>query len=143
MKKIAIFFLIIIIIVVGMSYLYLNYKASYNQAKQKNKQFESYYNEEIYGTDLVTVINKAVDNNLSNEVEKNQKGFFQDNGINSINIDIKIVDNDTIYKMETFYNNGVDKFVQYYGQVKFKCSQIEYHKQTGKIKYLLFEQITQ
>ena len=143
MKKIAIFFLIIIIIVVGMSYLYLNYKASYNQAKQKNKQFESYYNEDVYGTDLVTVINKAVDNNLSNEVEKNQKGFFQNNKINSINIDIKIIDNDTVYKMETIYNSGIDNFVQYYGQIKFKCTKIEYHKDTGKIKYLLFEQITQ
>lgn len=143
MKKIAIFFLIITAIVVGMSYLYLNYKASYNQAKQENKQFESYYNEEVYGTDLVTVINKAVDNNLINEVEKNQKGFFQNNETNSINIDIKIIDNDTIYKMETIYNNGMDNFVQYYGQIKFKCTQIEYHKETEKIKYLLFEQITQ
>ena len=143
MKKIAIFFLIITVIVVGMSYIYLNYKVSYNQAKQKNKQFESYYNEEVYGTDLVTVINKAVDNNLSNEVEKNQKGFFQNNEINSINIDIKIIDNDTVYKMETIYNNGMDNFVQYYGQIKFKCTKIDYHKETGKIKYLLFEQITQ
>ena len=143
MKKIAIFFLIITVIVVGMSYIYLNYKVSYNQAKQKNKQFESYYNEEVYGTDLVTVINKAVDNNLSNEVEKNQKGFFQNNEINSINIDIKIIDNDTVYKMETIYNSGIDNFVQYYGQIKFKCTKIEYHKDTGKIKYLLFEQITQ
>lgn len=143
MKKIAIFFLIITVIVVGMSYIYLNYKVSYNQAKQKNKQFESYYNEEVYGTDLVTVINKAVDNNLSNEVEKNQKGFFQNNEINSINIDIKIIDNDTVYKMETIYNNGMDNFVQFYGQIKFKCTKIEYHKETGKIKYLLFEQITQ
>lgn len=143
MKKIAIFFLIITVIVVGMSYIYLNYKVSYNQAKQKNKQFESYYNEEVYGTDLVTVINKAVDNNLSNEVEKNQKGFFQNNEINSINIDIKIIDNDTIYKMETIYNSGMDNFVQFYGQIKFKCTKIEYHKETGKIKYLLFEQITQ
>ena len=143
MKKIAIYILIITVIVVGMSYIYLNYKVSYNQAKQKNKQFESYYNEEVYGTDLVTVINKAVDNNLSNEVEKNQKGFFQNNEINSINIDIKIIDNDTIYKMETIYNSGMDNFVQFYGQIKFKCTKIEYHKETGKIKYLLFEQITQ
>ena len=25
---------------------------------------------------------------------------------------------------------------------KFKCSKVEYHKKTGKIKYMLFEQIT-
>ena len=36
MKKIAIFFFTIIIIVVWISYAYLNYKASYNNAKKGN-----------------------------------------------------------------------------------------------------------
>lgn len=143
MKKIAIFFFGIIIIVVGMAYLHLNYKANLNQVKQENKQFESYYNQELYGTDLTSVINKAVDNNLTNEVEKNSKGIFQDNQTNSINVEIKILDNDTTYKMETIYKSGMDNFVQYYGQIKFKCTNIEYHKSTGKVKYLLFEQITE
>ena len=34
MKKIAVFFLIIIIIVVGMSYMYMTYKAKYYEAKK-------------------------------------------------------------------------------------------------------------
>ena len=44
--------------------------------------------------------------------------------------------------METFYNNGIDKFVENYNIIQFKCTSIEYHDQTGKIKYMLFEQIT-
>lgn len=143
MKKIAIFFFIIIVIVVCISYLYINYKSSYNQAIQENKQFESYYNEEVYGTDLTTVINRAIDKNIQNEIEKDKKGFYIDNNTNSINIDIKILDNDTTYKMETLYRGEMSKFVQYYGDVKFKCTKIEYHKNTNKIKYMLFEQITE
>ena len=74
MKKIAIFFFTIIIIVVWISYAYLNYKASYNNAKKGNMPFESYYNQEIYGTELTTIINKAIDNNDNNEVLKDKKG---------------------------------------------------------------------
>ena len=70
MKKLAVFFLILVIIIVGISYLYLNYKASYNKAVIENRQFESYKNQEISGTELTTIINKAVDNNENNEVQK-------------------------------------------------------------------------
>ena len=143
MKKIAIFFFTIIIIVVWISYAYLNYKASYNNAKKGNMPFESYYNQEIYGTELTTIINKAIDNNDNNEVLKDKKGKYIDNKSNSINIDVKIIDNDKIYTMETLYNGGMENFIKYYNQIKFKCTIIEYHKDTNKVKYMLFEQITQ
>ena len=144
MKKLAIFFLIIIIIIVGISYMYLNYKANFNQAKRENMQFESYYNQEIYGTELATLINKAIDNNKINEVQKDNKGKYIDNETNSINIDIKMLDdNGTIYNIEKIYNGGTSKFVQYYSQIKFKCTKIQYHDKTNKIKYMLFEQITE
>ena len=76
MKKIAIFFLIIIIFIVGISYLYLNYKANYNIAQRENKQFNSYENQEINGVELTTIINKAIDNNMKNQVEKDNKGIY-------------------------------------------------------------------
>ena len=143
MKKLAIFFLIIIVIIVGISYIYLNYKANYYQAKKENNQFESYYNQEFYGADVVTIINKAIDNNLTNAVGRDNKGKLIENDTNSIKIDIKMIDNDTIYDMETLYAGGMDKFVQYYNQIKFKCTKIEYHSTNGKVKYLFIEQITQ
>ena len=53
-----------------------------------------------------------------------------------------MVENDKHYElqMEQIYNSGTEQFVQYYGNIKFKCSKIEYHKKTGRIKYILFEQ---
>ena len=143
MKKIAIIFLIGIIIIVGISYMYLNYKANYNEARKENNQFESYYNQEFYGADVVTLINKAYDNNLTKQVEKNEKGIFKENDTNSIKIDIKILDNDTTYNMETLYSGGMDRFIQYYNDIMFKCTKIDYHKSNGKVKYLLIEQITE
>jgi hypothetical protein len=143
MKKLAIFFFIVIIIIVGISYMYLNYKANYYAAQKENKQFESYDGQEIYGAELTTIINKAVDNNENNEVQKDSKGKYINNDNNSIQIDIKMLDNDKTYAMETLYSGGMEKFVQYYNEIKFKCTKIEYHQTTKKVKYMLFEQITQ
>lgn len=142
MKKTILFFAMIIIIVSGISYIFMNYKANYNVSKKENIEFENYLNKEIYGTDLLTVINKAIDSNEKNEVEKNSKGTYQDNEKNSINIEIKISDNDTIYQMEKIYKGGTGNFLNYYGNIKFKCIDIKYHKSTKRVKYMLFEQIT-
>ena len=143
MKKIAIFFGIIVFIVVAMFGLYINYKNNYNTIQNENRQFESYYNEETYGTNLASIINKAIDSNTKNNIEKDQNGKYIENDINSINIDIKMIDNDKTYNMEKIYKGGISTFTSYYSQIKFKCTKIDYHKKTGKIKYMLFEQITQ
>ena len=143
MKKIMIFFVIIVIVICTVFYLYLNYKAEYNMAKKANLEFEKYLNEEVYGTDLATIINRAVNNNEKNDVETNNKGIYLNNDKNSISIKIKITDNDTIYQMEKIYSKGIQNFINNFGNIKFKCVDIKYHKSTNKVKYLLFEQISE
>lgn len=143
MKKLAIFSAILVIIICGVFYLNLNYSAQYNNSKKANLKFENYLNEEVYGTDLATVINRAIDNNQQNEVEVNNKGIYLNNDKNSINIEIKMLDDDSIYQMETIYNGGIQNFINYYSNIKFKCVEIKYHSSTNKVKYMLFEQITQ
>ncbi len=143
MKKIAIFFIITILIVCAIFAMYISYKANYNMSKKSNLAFEKYLNEEVYGTDLATVINRAVDRNEKNEVTKNNKGIYQNNDENSINIEIKMLDDDSVYKMEKFYNDGIQNFINYYGNIKFKCTDIKYHSATNQVKYMLFEQTTE
>ena len=142
MKKIAIFFIIIILIICAIFAMYISYKANYNISKKSNLSFEKYLNEEVYGSELATVINRAIDRNEKNEVEKNNKGIYQNNDTNSINIEIKMLDDDTIYQMETFYRGGIQNFINYYSNIKFKCVDVEYHSSTNQVKYMLFEQIT-
>lgn len=143
MKKIVIFFAIVIIIISGIFYVYLNYKAEYNMSKKANLEFENYLNEEVYGTDLATVINRAVDTNKKNEVEKNNKGIYLNNDTNSISIEIKMTDDDSIYQMETIYNGGIQNFINYYSNIEFKCVEIKYHSSTHKVRYMLFEQVSE
>ena len=143
MKKIAIFLLIIIGIVSTISYLYLNSINNQRIAQKENIKFEIYKDEEITGAEVTTLINKAINSNQQNEIEKDKKGRYIDNETNSINIDIKFIDDDVTYNIEKIYNNGMDKFLTYYRDIKFKCVDVQYHDKTQKIKYMLFEQITQ
>lgn len=78
---------------------------------------------------------------MKNKIEKDESGMFIQNDSNSIEIEIYIQDNETTYKMETFYDAGTEQFVQYYGDIKFKCSKIEYHEKTKNVKCIMFEQI--
>ena len=143
MKKFAIFFIMMIIVICVFFGIYINYKANYNISKKENLEFEKYLNTEIYGTDLATIINKAINSNEKNKVEKDDKGIYKNNDTNSINIEIKMTDNDSIYKMEIIYNGGIQNFIAYYDDIKFKCTEKKYHSSTNKIKYLLFEQISE
>lgn len=143
MKKIAIFLLIIISIVSTISYLYLNSISNQRIAQKENIKFEIYKDEEITGAEVTTLINKSINSNQQNEVEKDKKGKYIDNETNSINVDIKFIDDDVTYNIEKIYNNGMDKFLTYYRDIKFKCVDVQYHDKTQKIKYMLFEQITQ
>lgn len=140
MKKIFIFLVIVMIIVAAIGFKYMSYKNEYNAIQKENKEFEEYKDKEVYGLEVGTIINKAVDKNTKNKIEKDNNQNFIQNDKNSIEIKIYITDNETMYKMETIYNAGTEQFVQYYGNIKFKCSKIEYHKKTGRIKYMLFEQ---
>lgn len=142
MKKILIIIIGLVIVLLSIFFSkYIDYKAKKNEIKQFNLEYEEYNSKEIYGTELTTVINKAVDNNEKNNVKKDEQGLYIQNNTNSIQIEIKITDNDTTYQMETLYGGGMVTFVQYYNFINFKCTEIKYNK-AGKICYMMFEQIS-
>lgn len=142
MKKIIIFLIIVLIIVVSIFVMYSNYKASYNNIKKDNLEFEYYYGKEIQGIDIATILNKAIDNNIKYDVQKDEDGKYIENDETSIKVQIYILDNNKTYDMETIYNASIDKFVQNYSTIEFECKKIEYHKKTNRIKKIYIEQIS-
>ena len=142
MKKIAIFLLILIAIICTISYIYLNYKFDLNNAAKENSKFEMYIDKEIKGSELATIINKMVDSNEKNGIQKDEEGKYINNDENSINIDIKFIDVDIIINAKKIYDNEINKFLTNYRKITFKCNEVQYHTKTGKIKYMQFEQIT-
>lgn len=140
-KTIITLFTIIFIVVTIICVNYYSYMSEYKNIFKENEKFEQYKNKEIYGIELGTIINKVIDQNTKNEIEKDEKNVFIPNEENSIQIEIYMLDSEQTYKMETFYNSGMTNFIKYYGDIKFKCSKIEYHQKTKRVKYILFEQV--
>ena len=142
MKKIIIFIICVVIIILSVfGNKYLNYREEKSLIKKENLEYETYLNKEVSGRDLTTAINRAINSNEKNKVSKDENNFYINNDINSIGIEIKISDNDQTYKMETLYNGGMVTFIQYYGDISFECTKIEYNSK-GRVSYMIFEQKT-
>lgn len=141
MKKIFVFILIVIVAIALIGYRFASYKNEQKIIQKENLEFDKYKDQEVNGVDVASLINRAIDKNTKNKIEKDSDGNFIANDTNSIEIEVYMTDNETTYKMESFYNAGTEQFVQYYANIKFKCSKVEYHKDTGRLKYMLFEQI--
>ena len=142
MKKFFGIFIAVVIIILSTLYGYFTYTKNNNSILKQNSEYESYLNQEIYGADLATLMNKVIDSNETNAIQKDNKGKYIENNSSSIKMEIKIIDNNTIYDVETINHGGIENFVKNFNTIKFKCTDIKYHETTNKIKYLLFEQIT-
>ena len=139
MKKIlftiTLFFVIIIVICVVN---YQNLQKRQAEIYKFNRVFEEYNTENLNGLDITTVINKAIDNNEKNELLKNEKNEYIANDTNSVKIYIKMIINKKTYSMETIYDAGINAFIENFGTVDFKCTDMKYHK-NGRISEMTFE----
>lgn len=142
MKKIIICILsvfLVIICIVGYSIYQKNENIA--QIGADNKVYESYYKKEVLGTDIISLINKATDSNEKNDVEVDKDGNYIENDKNSIRVEIKFKKLEKVITMERINNIGIEKFWSNYGALSFKCTKIDYHEKTHKVKYMYFEEI--
>ena len=140
-KKILVILGIFIIILIFIIYLLYNYNIGLNQAKSINLQYEQYYNKEILGTDLATILNKVANFNEKNDVDKDEKNIYYIETDNSILVEVKFLERKTTVKMEDILQKDMENFIKYYGAASFKCTNIAYHEKNGQVKSLYFEQI--
>ena len=119
----------------------MNYKellSHQTQAQKFNAEFEFYNKEAILGTDITTVINKAIDHNEKNGVAKDENGLYLENEENSIKIYVHMLINETTYPMENLKKTGLNEFTRFFGEVEFQCTNVKYHKATGQIAEMTF-----
>ena len=115
----AILFIIIISSVYGIC---IEIKADKRQIAKYNLEYEEYLNKTLLGTDIVTVMNKAINENEKNKIQKDEKGYYIENNENSIKIYLKMITINKTYPMEEFYNNDMTAFVKNFNLIEFKSS---------------------
>lgn len=141
MKNRIILILIIFLIILSISIYYIyNYRRQAIEAQKINNEYKAYYNMQMLGTELVSILNKTADINEKNEITKDNEGRYIDNDINSIKIYIKLKykEDYQIIEMEKILNNGIEKFIKSYAAASFKCTDIGYHNKTKNVKELVF-----
>ena len=138
-KSYAIICLILISLV---CFIFVNFK-KIEQKKQEiakfNLIYEEYNKDNLNGLDITTVINKAVNNNEKYEIPKDKDGLYISDDENSIKIYITMIINGKTYPMEQINSLGISSFIEYFGNINFKCTNIKYHSKTGKISEMVFE----
>ncbi len=142
MKKrfiIILLFLIIILLVVVVNVN--NMQAKNRQIKKYNEDYEFYNKSQLLGTELTSVINKAIDSNIKNNIKKDDDGNFKNNNQSSIHIYVTFINNGETYTMENLEKRGLDKFNHAFGGIYFRCNKVTYHKLTGKIVSMSFESL--
>ena len=141
-KTLMVVLLILVIVAVVVVIKYQNIQKEKAEVLKYNALYEEYNTTALNGLDITTIINKAVNNNERNGVEKEESDgvkFYKDNGKDSVIIEIKMIINGKTYRMEQINQLGIDSFTEYFAEVKFDCTDVKYHESTGKISYMLFE----
>lgn len=139
-KNLLILLGIFLLIVVILSYTYYNRQKINILANKANKEYEPYTQNTIVGSSLMTLINKAIDQNEKEQVPKDKQNRYIENEENSIRIEIKFSESDKTFDMEAIAKLGSEQFIKNYNSMTFKCTKKEYHQKTKKMKYMLFEQ---
>lgn len=142
MKKIfAILLLTCFIVILIITVNFNIYQKQQRQIQNFNRQYEEYNKEELTGVDITTLINKAISNNEKNNIAKDENGLYIENEENSIKVYITMIINGKTYPMESINKLGMKAFTSFFGEIKFKCTGITYHKKTAQVATMTFESI--
>lgn len=106
-----------------------------------NYQYDKFLNKEVLGTEVASLINKAIDTNEKNNIEKDENKYYISNATDSIKIYIKLEPEGESFPMEKIFNFGMTEFVKNFNLIDFTCSKVNYHKETGKVSEIYFEVI--
>ncbi len=144
MKKI--FFSIILIVIIILAIVLVGISDNNKKVAttlEFNSQFEKFNGQTIYGADVLTIINKAIDNNENNGVQKDDNGFYIEDD-NSVKVELTLLSTgedgeivEVTYQMETLQKAGLTEFIANFGLTSFECTNIEYNSQNRVSKVYL------
>lgn len=139
MKRIILIIVTIIIVAILLfSYNYIQYENKQVDVMKFNKAFLDFNRNNLYGTDITTVMNKAIDNNEQYKIKKDESGLYIPDELFSTKIYIILEKEGSKYPMEKFYKVGIKEFTKYFGELNFECTKVNYHE-NGRISEMFFQ----
>jgi len=113
-----------------------------NDIAKFNEQFEAIYNDKIvYGADVLTIINKAIDNNNTYKIKKDNNGYYIDDDKYCLKVELALLITseegelkEVQYPMETLEKAGLDGFISSFSLTKFECTSSIYNSNRKNCK---------
>lgn len=118
------------------------------QMKAFNEQYEAYNRSLLRGTDVISVMNKAISNNtkyglsgsnepeyqIQVEFEMKEELVYTQSGTASVNFKVG-----ERYNIDSFSSikNNTEAFTDFKRRI-FDCKEVRHHKTTGRVNYMLF-----
>ena len=139
MKKIlAVLLILMIIIVIVVVFYYKDIQAKKQEIDNFNRVYLNYNKDNLNGLDITTIINRAISNNEKYAIAKDEEGLYVLDDEYSIEIYVTMIINETTYRMERIEDLGMNSFVAYFGEVSFKCTDVQYHEKRGRVASMTF-----
>lgn len=140
-KTITILICVFLVIITS---LYAYYQSTQNNAenvKKFNLQYEKYFNKEIFGADVATLINMAIDNNVKYNIAKSDNNKYIEDDAYCLKVIIKFKDVDTNFEMESIDKVGIEGFVKNFSNSTFKIVDYKYNKNTNRLGKIVIEEV--
>ncbi|MCI8961681.1 MAG: hypothetical protein HFJ18_02010 [Clostridia bacterium] len=147
MKKVIIILIIFAIIIITSLMLVISqYRSERNEINRFNLEYEQYKDKTIYGTNIGSLINYAINNNEKYNIEKDENENYIDDDKYCLRIEIRMLSSEDeekiiTYSMETINSLGIERFVKNFNVLDFKCVDINYNSY-GRVNKLVFELIS-
>ena len=144
MKKILIIILIAVVTAIAIfSGRYIELAKKKSEINKINNEFLAYKKSIVKINKIVTLMNRAIDINNKNNIEKDENGIYEENNTNSIKVYLKVKSSDSKMEMERLMLNdkaGVEKVEYAFSDLIFEMTNVEYHQKTGQVKSITFEE---
>lgn len=139
-------FVLISIFIILLSTIFIVLNNSINTEKnilQYNSYYTNYLDKIFFGSEVATIISKAIDNNEKHNIEKDNNGLYIPDGEYSIKMYINILGSNKTYEMETINKVGISQFISNFNVMKFTCYEIKFHESTNRISEMYIKEIVE
>lgn len=140
-KTIIVLFCIFIAIIISLYTYYQSTQSVLQGVKKFNYQFEQYFDKEIYGADVVTIMSKAIDNNNQYNIARDEENKFVEDNKNCLKVMIRFKDVDKTFDMESIEKAGIEGFMQNFSKSTFKIIEYKYNEESKRIGKIVIEEI--
>ena len=140
-KTIIVLICIFIAIIISLYTYYQSTQSALQGVKKFNHQFEQYFDKEIYGADVVTIMSKAIDNNNKYDIARNEENKFIEDNKYCLKVMIKFKDVDQTFDMESIEKAGIEGFMQNFSKSTFKVVEHDYNEDSKRIGKIVIEEI--